>query len=403
MIRREPEKRRANLPAGTFSHSMGVKAEDAASDNPDATAPQIRIEHNGRVRVILNHNWTEKSFQAVRGQLEDSLHGDASLVFEDNGLERSDAEVISGILELVRLAERKNAEIDVSALPDSVEKLIQLARATPERQRRHTPEYGWIEGVGRKTVKVLRDSCLFIEFLGQLTHAVWRLLTRRARFRRRDFWVTLQECGVDALPIVSLLAVLTGTILGFVGAVQLRKFGATIYMTDLVGLAMAREMACLMTGIIMSGRTGAAFAAQIGTMKVNQEIDALRTVGLSPVEFLVLPRTLALFLMLPLLTLFANVLGWTGGFIVSLPMGINPAEYWQQLMDSLTLNHVLFGLSKSFFFGLVVAITGCYYGLIAERNSAAVGQAATKAVVAGITWIVILDAIFAFLDEILKW
>jgi phospholipid/cholesterol/gamma-HCH transport system permease protein len=184
---------------------------------------------------------------------------------------------------------------------------------------------------------------------------------------------------------------------------QLRKFGATIYMTDLVGLTMAREMGCIMTAVIMSGRTGAAFAAQIGSMNVNQEIDALETLGLSPVEYLVLPRTLALVLMLPLLTLYANVLGWFGGYLVAIPMDINSAEYWFQLKESLALNHIVFGISKSFFFAMVVATTGCYYGLRSGRSSSAVGQAATRAVVAGITWIVVLDAVFAFMDEVLNW
>jgi phospholipid/cholesterol/gamma-HCH transport system permease protein len=173
-----------------------------------------------------------------------------------------------------------------------------------------------------------------VEFLGELIFCFGKLLVGRSRFRKRDFWIILQDCSVGALPIVSLLATLTGTILAFVGAVQLRKFGATIYMTDLVGLAMAREMAAIMTGVIMAGRTGAAFAAQIGSMNVNQEVDALETVGLSPVEFLVLPRTLALILVMPLLTLYANVLGWMGGFLVAMPMNINAAEYWNQLTES---------------------------------------------------------------------
>ena len=136
-------------------------------------------------------------------------------------------------------------------------------------------------------------------------------------------------------------------------------------------------------------------------MNVNQEVDALKTLGISPVEFLVVPRALALVLMMPLLTLYSNVIGWFGGFIVAVPMDINASEYWIQLKESLSLNHILFGLSKSFIFGIIVAVSGCYYGLGSGRNSAAVGEAATKAVVAGITWIVIVDALFAFIDEIL--
>jgi phospholipid/cholesterol/gamma-HCH transport system permease protein len=165
---------------------------------------------------------------------------------------------------------------------------------------------------------------------------------------------------------------------------------------------MAREMGCIMTGVIMSGRTGAAFAAQIGSMNVNQEVDALKTLGLSPVEFLVLPRSLAMILMMPLLTIYAIVIGWIGGFLVAVPMDINPSEFWNQLTETLTLEHIAFGVGKSFFFGIIVAGTGCYHGLLSGRNSAAVGQAATRAVVAGITWIVVLDALFAFIDEVIN-
>lgn len=306
------------------------------------------------------------------------------------------------LLNVVRMAQSRGYVIDSTNLPDSVRNLLRLATARALPSIDKEPDLPFVQRVGKATVETGAVARRFIHFLGELVNSLFRFVTGRARFRRRDFWVTLQECGSDALPIVSLLAFLTGTILAFVGAVQLRKFGATIYMTDLVGLAMAREMGCLMTGIIMSGRTGAAFAAQIGSMTANQEIDALKTFGLSPVEFLVLPRTLALVLMMPLLTLYANVLGWIGGFVVAIPMGINPAEYWDQLTASLGLGHIAFGITKSFFFGIVVATTGCYYGLRSKRNSAAVGRAATRAVVAGITWIVVLDAVFALMDELLQ-
>ena len=367
---------------------------------------RIDSSGEGEITITLDETWDPSQsgtdLKALRQALE-RASGETVVRFAAEGLKRTDGVTMGVLLEWVRTAEKAGCEVDVSGLPEAVRKLVKLARAVPERGSRHKSSLRGLRRIGLETVEVLLACKRFIAFLGEFIHAFGRFLIGRARFRKREFWVIIQETGVGALPIVGLLAILTGTILGFVGAVQLRKFGATIYMTDLVGLAMAREMGCLMSGIIMSGRTGAAFAAQIGTMKVNQEIDALRTLGLSPVEFLVLPRTLALVLMMPLLTLFANVLGWTGGFLVSLPMGINPAEYWKQLIDSLALNHIIFGISKSFFFGIVVAISGCYYGMLAKKNSAAVGQAATRAVVAGITWIVVLDAVFAFMDEVFAW
>jgi phospholipid/cholesterol/gamma-HCH transport system permease protein len=353
----------------------------------------------------LGGNWTspdiDESLKRAIHELKEAKKG-GILTFEAKDFDRSDAIVVSTILELIRTAKEQDLEVDLESLPESVRPLLKLALAVPRRTPSGDKQEGWITHLGRQAVAVSQATRRFVEFLGELIFSFGRLLAGRGRFRKRDFWIILQDCSVGALPIVSLLAVLTGTILAFVGAVQLRKFGATIYMTDLVGLAMAREMAAIMTGIIMAGRTGAAFAAQIGSMNVNQEVDALETLGLSPVEFLVLPRTLALILVMPLLTLYANVLGWTGGFLVAMPMNINAAEYWNQLIGSLGLGHILFGISKSFFFGIVVATTGCYYGLRSGRSSAAVGTATTRAVVAGITWIIVLDALFAFMDEALK-
>jgi phospholipid/cholesterol/gamma-HCH transport system permease protein len=250
--------------------------------------------------------------------------------------------------------------------------------------------------IGRDTVSAIKDSRGFYKFLGELIYCFFQFLRGKARFRKSDFWVTLQACGVGALPIVSLISLLIGVILAFVGGVQLQKFGATIFMVDLVGLAMAREMGCIMTGVIMSGRTGAAFAAQIGSMNVNEEVDALETLGFSPMEYLVLPRALAMILMMPLLTLYSDFLGFLGGFIVAIPLDISASEFWTQLTGSLNLRHMAVGIIKSFFFGVIVAASGCYFGLLSGRSSASVGEAATKAVVAGIMWIIVLDAIFAF-------
>jgi phospholipid/cholesterol/gamma-HCH transport system permease protein len=355
--------------------------------------------------VTLGANWkspdVDESFARAIRELGEADKG-GTLMFEAPDFDKSDAIVVSTILELIRTAKEKNMEVDLESLPENIRPLLKLSLAVPKR----TPSAGRSDGLvvrlGKQAVLVGKAARRFVDFLGELVFSFGKLLIGRSRFRKRDFWIILQDCSVGALPIVSLLAVLTGTILAFVGAVQLRKFGATIYMTDLVGLAMAREMAAIMTGVIMAGRTGAAFAAQIGSMNVNEEIDALETVGLSPVEFLVLPRTLALILVMPLLTLYANVLGWTGGFLVAMPMNINAAEYWNQLTESIGLGHIIFGISKSFFFGIVIATTGCYYGLRSGRSSAAVGTATTRAVVAGITWIIVLDALFAFMDEALK-
>ena len=208
--------------------------------------------------------------------------------------------------------------------------------------------------------------------------------------------LVIQQCGPEALGIVALINFLIGLILAFVGATELTQFGASIYTADLVAMATVREMACIMTGIIICGRTGAAFAAQLGTMKVNQEIEAFQTFGISPFEFLVLPRMLALILMMPLLCLFADLISIAGGFLVStLMLDVTPALYLHRTVEAISLVGFLLGVFKGAFFGVLVALTGCLRGMQCGTNAAAVGQATTSAVVTGITWIIASDGIFA--------
>jgi phospholipid/cholesterol/gamma-HCH transport system permease protein len=216
---------------------------------------------------------------------------------------------------------------------------------------------------------------------------------------------TLQECGVDALPIVSLINILVGLILAFVGAVQLLQFGAQIFVADLVGIAITREMAAIMTGIIMAGRTGAAFAARLGTMTVNEEVDALKTMAISPIDFLVLPRMLALAIMMPLLCLYADFLGIVGGLIVGVGMlDITFTQYVLQTQNAIGLNNFFLGIFKGFVFGILVAmvaISGCLRGMQCGRSASAVGAATTSAVVTAIVLIIVTDAIFAVISNVL--
>jgi phospholipid/cholesterol/gamma-HCH transport system permease protein len=256
--------------------------------------------------------------------------------------------------------------------------------------------------VGQLVIARGRGSVDVLEFLGQVMLALGRFVTRRARFQARDLWLLVQQCGVEALPIVALISFLVGLILAFVGAVQLRQFGAQVYVADLVGLGMVREMGALMTGILMAGRTGAAFAAQLGTMRVNEEVDALQTLGISPVEYLVLPRLLALTLMLPLLCVFADLIGIAGGGLVGVGMfGIEPTQYVQRTIHRISVDDCLVGVAKSAVFGVLVALAGCLRGLRASGSASAVGQAATSAVVTGIVAIVCADGLFAVLSTVL--
>ena len=291
-------------------------------------------------------------------------------------------------------------ETDASGLPEGVRRLLRLAAAVPERAgaRRAAARESFLARVGRETVALVQASRELVAFLGEVTIAFGRLLRGKARFRRSDLMLILQEVGAQALPIVSMISFLVGVILAFLGSIQLLQFGAQIYVADLVGIGMARDMAAMMVGIILAGRTGAAFAAQLGTMQVNEEIDALATLGLSPMEFLVLPRVLALVVMTPLLCLYASLMGLLGGAFVGVTFLDLPAvTYLQETQYALQLPDFAAGLIKGGVYGVVVAVAGCLRGMQCGRSSAAVGQATTSAVVTSIVFIVICMAILTLI------
>jgi phospholipid/cholesterol/gamma-HCH transport system permease protein len=211
-------------------------------------------------------------------------------------------------------------------------------------------------------------------------------------------------CGAQSLGIVTLVSFLVGAILAFAGAVELRAFGADIYVANLVGVAMVRELGALMTAFVVAGRTGAAFAAELGSMRVSQEIDALATLGISSTELLVAPRVLALTLMLPLLTIYADVVGVFGGGLVSVAMlGVSPELYLTQTLKAVTVVHLWGGLGKAAVYGLLVAAAGCRYGLRAGKRAAAVGEAATKAVVSGMVQTIVACGVFAVVFFEMGW
>lgn len=288
-------------------------------------------------------------------------------------------------------------------LPDNLRGLLELALAVPEdSQALITPRpSSEVRKLGKFTLLIWSSVCSVVDFIGQSVLSLGRLVTGRAHFRAADFWLTLEECGAQALPIVSLISFLIGVILAFVGNAQLANFGANLFVADLVGIAMVREMGVVMTAIIMCGRTGAAFAAQLGSMKANEEIDALRTFGFDPFDFLVLPRLLALVLMMPILTVYANIVGILGGMLVGFLVGIPPVLYWTQTLAAVDLTNFSLGVFKSVFFGATIAISGCLLGMSAGNSAASVGQATTRAVVASITIVIVLDSAFAAIFTLL--
>ena len=352
--------------------------------------------------VEIAGDWLDRSALPDLAPIEaEQAHIQAkALEFEASALGRWDSALLVRILALNDLCTKANVEFRANTLPEGLAKLIALSQAVPEKTDavRKTTAPSFLHRVGESGVSAWNGGAVMLSFLGESVVASLKLVRGVAQFRWSDTFMVIQECGPEALGIVALINFLIGMILAFVGATELTQFGASIYTADLVAVATVREMACIMTGIIMCGRTGAAFAAQLGTMKVNQEIEGFQTFGISPFEFLVLPRMLALVLMMPLLCLFANVISIAGGFMVSaLMLDVAPVLYLHRTIESIHLTTFVLGVAKGGFFGVIIALTGCLRGMQCGSNAAAVGQATTSAVVTGITWIIASDGIFAMI------
>ena len=326
----------------------------------------------------------------------DATPGPSAIRIEANALGDWDTGLVAALVAIRRAAELNGVPLDDSELPDGARQLVALAFAVKEREgaRRLKKDRGFLEGVGEKTLRVVERSRDLLGFVGELMQSFGRLLRGKATYLRSDLVQHIQEAGAEALPIVSLISFLIGMIFAFVGVMQLNNFGAGIYTANLVAVAMVREMAPIMTAIIMAGRTGAAYAAQIGTMKVNEEVDALTTLGMHPIDFLVTPRVLALIVMMPLLTMYGSLMGILGGAAVGLAMlDASLVQYTTQTINSVGLNSLLGGLFKSIVYGSLVAIAGCQQGMACGNSAMAVGQSTTRAVVMGIVLIVVSAAI----------
>jgi phospholipid/cholesterol/gamma-HCH transport system permease protein len=303
---------------------------------------------------------------------------------------------IKAVIKIISAASSQGITVEESGLPEGARRLLALAFTVKEREgaRREHHEKGFFEQVGEATLHTYEEQRDLLRFTGELMLSLSRYLRGKATYLRHDLVQYFQEAGAEALPIVSLISFLIGMIFAFVGVKQLSLFGAGIYTADLVAVAMVREMAAIMTAIIMAGRTGAAYAAQIGTMKVNEEIDALSTLGVNPIDFLVTPRIIALVVMMPLLTMYSSLMGILGGTLVGLVMlDVSLVQYTQQTISAVEMNSLLGGLFKSLVYGSLVALAGCQQGMACGSSAMAVGQSTTRAVVLGIVLIVVSAAI----------
>lgn len=326
------------------------------------------------------------------------------VAFDTTKLGEWDTSLVAFLYRVTELCQERKIETARDGLPSGAQRLLALAEAVPERTdaKREEKPASFLARVGKATLEGIEGTREMLAFLGEATLSFGRFVTGRAQFRWVDLWLVIQECGAEALPIVTLVSFLIGLIVAFVGAVQLVQFGAQIYVADLVGIAMVREMGAVMTGVIMAGRTGAAFAARIGTMKVTYEIDALTTMAISPIDFLVMPRLLALSLMMPLLCVYADLIGIIGGGVVAVALlDITVPQFLTELEYAITMTSFGIGIAKAAAFGVLIAIAGCLRGLQCGTSSAAVGEAATSAVVTAIVAMVVADGIFAVLCNVL--
>ena len=328
---------------------------------------------------------------------------DRRVVIDASGVDYCDGGGVALLLDLLRQERPAQAAVSVRALKPEFKTLLDqfdpaTLRASAEEHAARLPA---VAEIGREAVTVARDIVTQIAFVGETSSALWYAMRHPQHVRWKDVWYTCEQVGVNALPIVGLISFLIGIIIAFQSAVPMQQYGAEIFVADLVGLSILRELGPLMTAILLAGRSGAAFAAEIGTMKVNEELNALTTMGLDPVRFLVITRILAAVLMVPLLTLFANMLGILGGALTMISFNIPVLSFLREIDSLVDIKDLAAGMAKTPVFAILIAGVGCLRGLQTGTGASAVGISATRAVVSGIILLVVVDGIYAFIYYLL--
>jgi phospholipid/cholesterol/gamma-HCH transport system permease protein len=354
---------------------------------------------DGSAVVLLSGDWRLSGTRPDRNPADLLAGRQVRLVgYDSSGLGAWDTSILTFLVSLTAACRERHFPVDHSGLPPAIQRLLLLAESLPDEEGAKQTEIrvGILEQIGERTLSAAGSVAEMLTFLGDATLMFGRLVGSGVRFRRSDLTLLVQQAGAEALGIVTLVSFLVGLILAFVGAAQLEQFGAAIYVANLVAVAMVRDIGALMTAIVMAGRSGAAYAAELGSMKVTQEIDALTTMGISPLEFLVIPRIVALFLMMPLLTLYADFLGILGGAFVGLTMlDLSFTTYMQQSADAVGLADLAGGLVKAAVYGILIALAGCLRGMQSGTSTSAVGVATTSAVVTSIILIISTCGVFA--------
>jgi phospholipid/cholesterol/gamma-HCH transport system permease protein len=372
------------------------------SETREAQATAVEVD--GRLEVSLGGVWqvtaARPSWTSIRGDRPTP----AGVRVRVDEVEKWDTSLLLFLYEVQEWCRAAGTQCETGALPEKIRVLLAQFTSAHEASVPVDRSESFLTGVGSATIETWGRARMASTFVGESVIGIVRLILRPHKFRWRDCIDEMQQCGAMALPIVSLISFLVGLIMAYQAAVQLRQFGADIFVADLVGLSVVREMGPMMAAIIIAGRTGAAFAATLANMKANEEVDALETLGIAPVHFLVLPRIVALVCMMPLLALYADGVGILGGMAVAgAVLDIPPSAYWIETQSIVDLSDINSGLIKSVAFGVLIALAGCLRGLQAERSAAGVGRAATSAVVTAILLIIVADALFAVVFNMLGW
>ncbi|MBP5215315.1 MAG: ABC transporter permease [Alphaproteobacteria bacterium] len=366
---------------------------------------KISSDDKGRVLITVNGDVLDYNTDDFAKNIAEKLSKEVKvLVIEGEDVEKWDSSLLAVLYKAVTEAKKHKIVYKITGFAKNVQDLLNLSLAVeniPNRKSSENP--GFLERLGKSFLDLLQKIGEVTDFLIEVCKSLGRFLCFRSVMRARDFWDAMDKCGPAAVGIVCLISFLVGLILAFVGSVQLQTFGAQIYVASLVTIGMCRIMGAIMVGIIMAGRTGSSYAATIGTMQVNEELDALQTMGIAKTDFLVLPRLLSLLIAMPILTMIADFMGMVGGaFVGVFIMNLPHQEYWQFAINSFKLHHFVVGIVHGFCFGIIIALCGCYTGLKCGRNADSVGIATTKSVVYAVVWMIVVTGIITVICQELK-
>lgn len=352
----------------------------------------------------LSGNWTVFGLDGVESDIASvaSAHGGGGAIVDGSGVKAFDSAGSHLVRRLLAALRKSGGEPQLRGWQPLFIKLIEMGSDTGAGGEPPVARHGWLARLGRDTVSALGQLYAGASFTGEVALSLFHTLRHPRGLRFRPILYNIQNAGTAALPIVGLLSFMLGVVVAYQGADQLQRYGANIFIVDLVGISMAREFAPLITAIIVAGRSGSAYAAQIGAMKTSEEIDAMRTLGIPPLEMLVLPKLLALWIALPLLTVFADIAGIFGGMVMAgTRLGVNYADFFDRLGDAVSVSSYLVGLVKAPVFASIIALTGCFQGFLAEGGADSVGRQTTRSVVQAIFLVIVADALFSVLFSIL--